>query len=234
MALTTLLTSATAASADLFTTDFQTVASTAYSVITGGGGSPWDYTSLINQQLQEAEAGQPSGTQMQLVVDGFRNPLTGTDYAGQVVNYVNQAWAQGQILGETGDPVETWQGNAYVAYVTQNPGEVLLQWTIGSGLSLVPLLFVIAAAGIVIYVLLSFVTSHFLQPWGLAKAAAAVTTGGAPGTPASLWASIPLWEKLVGAAVLAAGGIWFLSYKERVGIAAAGANRSSQEIIVER
>lgn len=228
MPITTLVSSATASSPDLFTVSLSQAASIAWSAFTGGNTAQ-QLASLVNADLIAAEGNEPDGTQMQLVIQGWLNPITGTDYSADMAEYINQEWQAGQIIGSTGDPVEPWydssgQPATAIAYPSSNT--VTLQWTIGSGPSLVAIVVAIAVGLVALVLIINDIKG--LLPWSLGAHTAGAATS--PGGSGGFWSSIPLWAKLAGGAGILAGGVALISYKERVGIAQAGANRSSINI----
>lgn len=226
MALTTLADSST--SGPIFSVSLAQAAAVAASAVTGGL-SAYSLDYIINGDIVQAEANEPDGTQMQMVINGWLNPITGTDYSADVAEYINQEWVAGNILGSTGDPVEAWGNATSIAYSGSN--QVTLQWTIGSGPSVVGILVAVAAGLVALVILINEVKG--LLPWTLSKKVAAVISPGGGGSGPSIWGSMPLWEKIVIIGVPVVGIPGFLIYKAKVGIASAGAARSTQNIYVE-
>jgi len=147
-----------------------------------------DVQQAMNPDLVQAEAAQPEGTPLQLVIDNFAN-------AGQVAQQLNTQWQQGQ-LRLNGEPVQAWAGASAIAYA--NGSQLILQWR--KGQPFLPALIwgiVIIAALLAIYLIVQRLQQ---APWTLGK----VTAGTAsPNAPPASFLGIPDWVWLVGGLTLA-------------------------------
>lgn len=86
-------------------------------------------TSLVNQEVLSAETDQPEGAQMELVLTGLTNPVTGAPAAAQLANAVNSEWAGGHITDANGHSPPSWPGANQIAYASGST--LTLQWVKG-------------------------------------------------------------------------------------------------------
>jgi hypothetical protein len=201
-----------------------------YDAVTGNQKAILQY---VNQAVTAAEAGLPEGERVELDIRGWTIPGYGS-VGGQVASYVNQQWKAGNVKDlVTGEKALAWpEYPTQVAWYSASNDTVVLRWRKGQPFVVWFLLVIVIGLGVL------FVLSKIAPGWfggggydyTLYKAAASQVGGTPPPTPTGM----PLWEKglLIGGGLLVAGGIvWFYA---QLRLREAGANKSFQEIVIER
>lgn len=205
---------------DIFTASLRDVAYAAYNVFTGGGLMS-SLVGFVNQAIISAEVSQPEGTRMEMVINGWSNPVTGTDYSEDAANWLNGQWSAGNVKGEEGTPITPWP--EYPDQVAWGGGnQVVLRWVkmqIGG-----PFLILYLVAGLVALAIILNWIGNFLKPWQMS---ATPPSGGGGGTTPSWWDRLSFGEK----ALIVCGGVvatffivWFLAERS---IAEAGAPKQT-------
>ncbi len=205
---------------DIFTATLQDVAYAVWQAITGGGYLS-SLTGYVNQAIIDAETAQPEGAQMEMIISGWSNPITGTDYSGQAADWLNSQWSAGNVTGTEGTPITPWPD--YPGQVAWGGGnQVVLRWVKGQIGG--PFLILYLVAGLVaLAIVLNFIGHYFLTPWQMNVNQQSGTTPKKP----SWWQTASLGEKALvvgGVTVVVIFGIWFLSAKS---IAEAGAPKQT-------
>lgn len=209
---------------DIFTVSLQEVANAAWQAFTGNL-SFLSLTDFVNRAIIDAEASQPEGTKMEMVISGWVNPITGTDYSGDVAGWLNTQWLNGSIKGESGRAIIPWaEYPDQIAWADQN--QVTLRWTkwqIGG-----PFLVLYIAAGLIALAIILNWIGNFLKPW---RMGAQPPSGGIGGTSQSTlvtwWNGLSLGGKtlvIAGASAAVLFGVWYLAEKS---IAEAGATKQT-------
>jgi len=195
-------------------------------------GNPQAIVEFVNEDVTAAEAGLPEGERVQLAIRGWTIPLLGS-VGAQVAGYINQQWRLGNIRDlVTGEVPQAWPeypsevaqyvGSSDTLYLRWRKGQPFVVWFVG---------FLILGLG-VLYLLSKIAPGWFgggTYTYTMSRADVASTAVQATPPP-----GMPLWEKilLIGGGVIVAGGLlWFLA---ELKLREAGANKSYQEIIIER
>lgn len=199
---------------EIFTASLRDVAYAAWQAVTGGGIS--SFVGLINPAIISAEEGQPEGTKIEMVISGWSNPLTGTDYSADVANYLNSQWYAGYILNSEGVPVIPWPEYPY--QIAWGGGDqIVLRWVKG-GIG-GPFLLLWAAAAIVIIGLIAVIPyTRLMSPWRMSVEQKTQEISGP-----SWWDRLSTVEKaaiIAGGTVAAMFLLWYLAERS---IAQAGA-----------
>jgi hypothetical protein len=209
---------------------------TAWQIATQG---PSALEQVVNAALVQAEQNAPEGAWLLLDLQGWTIPLIG-NVGPQVADQIQQAWANGQITystgPEAGQPIERWPvdefGGRFAVY-DANLDSVRINAVKRQGPIITIILIVLGV--LVGIALLQSLFGLFGARWTLSQGVQPITKTPPPsGGLAGWWATLPFLDK---AAIVTAGlgGLVFLIYvwgESR--IAAAGAARSEQTIIVEK
>jgi hypothetical protein len=178
-----------------------------------GSVSPSQLESFVNQAAYQAEAGQPEGAAIELDISGWT--FLGTDYSQQVANEINSYWQQGEFT-VNGEDMQAWPGASQIAYGGNDT--LTVQYLKGQ----IWVLYIALAVALV-FVALYLVQYFTGQSWSVGVNSATTTSTG-----------MPLWEKLLIGGLIGTGAVIGLMFWGRLEIAKAGANKSYQEIVVER
>jgi len=191
-------------------------------------------TRYVDQAVTEAEAGLPEGQRVELQIRGWDIPGYGS-VGSQVSSYINSQWRAGKLKDLlTGEKPLAWpEYPNQVAWYESGSDTLIMRWRKGQPFIVWFIGFVILGLG-VLYLLSKIAPGWFggnTYQYTLSKAAGvASSTPGAQPAPTGM----PLWEKVLligGGIVLVGGGLWFAA---ELKLREAGANKSYQEIIVER
>ena len=189
-------------------------------------------TRYVDEAVTSAEAGLPEGQRVQLSIRGWTIPGFGS-VGGQVANYVNQQWRAGRLRDLiTGEKPLSWpEYPNQVAWYESSSDEVIMRWRKGQPFIVWFLGFVVLGLG-VLFLLSKIAPGWFggnTYTYSLDKAGTVISP--ATSTPPT---GMPLWEKIIligGGVVLVGGGLWFAA---ELKLREAGANKSYQEIVIER
>jgi len=209
---------------------------TAWQIATQG---PSALEQVVNAALVQAEQNAPEGAWLLLDLQGWTIPLIG-NVGPQVADQIQQAWANGQITystgPEAGQPIERWPvsefGGRFAVY-DANLDSVRINAVKRQGPIITIILIVLGV--LVGIALLQSLFGLFGARWTLSQGVQPITKTPPPsGGLAGWWATLPFLDK---AAIVTAGigavifGVWVWGESH---IAAAGAARSEQNIIIER
>jgi len=210
---------------------------TAWQIATQG---PSALEQVVNAALVQAEQNAPEGAWLLLDLQGWTIPLIG-NVGPQVADQIEQAWENGQITYSSGPdaglPVERWPvddfGGRFAVY-DASLDSVRINAVKRQGPVIMIILVVLGVlVGIAI---LQWVLGLFGQRWSFSQGLQPATKSTSPpsGGLGGWWANLPFFDK---AALVTAGigavivGVWVWGESH---IAAAGAARSEQNIIIER
>ena len=199
--------------------------SVVYSAILGNQAAMLNY---FSREVYDAEASQPEGAYMEIEVTGWSIPLVG-NVGARVAAGVNQQWKSGQIRDPfSGEKLAAWQEfPGQIAWYESGSDTLVLRWVKGQ-----PWLIWIFGA-----ILLVIGLQSLLNMLGLGSYeyklfhALGVNTGGSTTTTPT---GMPLWEKILIFGTLGVAAVGTVVFEAELKLREAGANKSNQEIIVER
>lgn len=208
---------------------FNAPLSVVYDAITGNVAA---LDRFFSAEVYAAENALPEGERVEVTITGWTVPLIGS--VGQTVaNDLNQQWQQGKIHDPMypTESLPAWpEFPTEIASYDPSTDELVLRYRKGQ-----PWFIWIAGAILAILgigSLLNMVglgSGHYL--YNLFGVTPKSSSGSGGSTSSSGW---PLWEKILvfgGGGLALAGGLWFAA---ELKLREAGANKSQQEIVIER
>jgi hypothetical protein len=131
--------------------------------------------SVVNQGIQDVELGQPEGAHIEIEITGWTNPITGTDYSGQIADYINSNWQNGNVISpETGNPIQPWTD--YPNQIAWGGNDtVTLRWVKGMPLILIVIFWLLLAAAV--YYIINWLGVSKNQSWILSSKNPQCSTG---------------------------------------------------------
>lgn len=188
---------------------------------------PSQLAGYLNRVMMAAEAAAPEGAWMQLDLQGWSNPVTGTSYASDVAAEIQSAYASGQITDpSSGEVPGTWDTQQGVL-ATGDPSSdtVTLRWVKGQLFLL--WIFVGLLVAVAVVVVWNYLRS---SSWGQFAGLPSGVTGTIPKAPATL---TPLDRYVLILAGVSVAGLFGYAWW-RIEVAKAGASRSEQIIEIGR
>lgn len=203
---------------NLVTASLLDVAEIAWELFTGSGDLS-SATKYVNHAIYDAEAAQPEGTQMEMILNGWKNPLTGTDYSGTLAQWLNSQWRSGKVKGEDGRKANPWpQYSNQIAW--GGDGRIILRWVKGQLQAVYLVLYIIIALAVLSAISLA---KSLITSWAVKKR---IIESPKPKNP-SWWDNLSMFQQALvigGLSVTALFAIWLLSEKS---IAEAGAPKQT-------
>ena len=200
--------------------------SVVYSAIVGNQAAILSY---FSREVYDAEASQPEGAYMEIEVTGWNIPFVG-NVGSRVEAGVNQQWKSGQIRDPfSGEKLEPWQAFPdQIAWYESSSDTLILRWVKGQ-----PWLVWIFAAILVVVGLQSLLNMVGLGSYEY-KLFHALGISTSSGTSTTSSSGMPLWEKFLIYGGLGLTVVGAVVFEAELKLREAGANKSNQEIIVER
>lgn len=113
-----------------------------------------DTQALVQPAILQAEAAQPEGTAMELVVTGLRDlPFVGSQ-ASNIASAINEAATQGTLLNTDGTAITGWAAGAPIAYADDTTATLTCQWRKEQPWGWIIVGVAVAVLGVVLYYLL--------------------------------------------------------------------------------